>query len=182
MTSPPAPVALPQHAGIHIESLMFGYGKQPLFTHFNASLQQAGIYGLFGRNGSGKSTLLKILAGLLAPHAGRVDVLGYVPRQRAAEFLCQMYILPEEFHLPNLTPDSLRRTHAGFYPRFSAALFGIYLHELDVPANQTFGPMSLDVNAMVQIEKMEHAECILCGTCVDGCSKKAIRYSFSAGK
>ncbi|MBP5984833.1 MAG: ATP-binding cassette domain-containing protein [Brachymonas sp.] len=143
MTSPPAPVALPQHAGIHIESLMFGYGKQPLFTHFNASLQQAGIYGLFGRNGSGKSTLLKILAGLLAPHAGRVDVLGYVPRQRAAEFLCQMYILPEEFHLPNLTPDSLRRTHAGFYPRFSAALFGIYLHELDVPANQTFGAMSL---------------------------------------
>ena len=42
-------------------------------------------------------------------------------------------------------------------------------------------PMSLDVNAMVQIEKMEHAECILCGTCVDNCSKKAIRYSFSRG-
>jgi ferredoxin-type protein NapH len=43
-------------------------------------------------------------------------------------------------------------------------------------------PMSLDVNAMVQAEKMEHVECILCGTCVDNCSKKAIRYSFSAGK
>ncbi len=43
-------------------------------------------------------------------------------------------------------------------------------------------PMSLDVNAMVQIEAMEHAECILCGTCVDNCSQKAIRYSFSAGK
>ena len=43
-------------------------------------------------------------------------------------------------------------------------------------------PMSLNVNAMVQAEKMEHAECILCGTCVDNCSKEAIRYSFSAGK
>ena len=43
-------------------------------------------------------------------------------------------------------------------------------------------PMSLDVNAMVQVEKMENLECILCGTCVDGCAKKAIRYSFSAGK
>jgi ferredoxin-type protein NapH len=43
-------------------------------------------------------------------------------------------------------------------------------------------PMSLDVNAMVQMEKMEHPECILCGTCVDNCSKKAIRYSFSAEK
>jgi len=43
-------------------------------------------------------------------------------------------------------------------------------------------PMSLDVNAMVQAEKMEHAECILRGTCVDNCTKKAIRYTFSAGK
>jgi ferredoxin len=42
--------------------------------------------------------------------------------------------------------------------------------------------MSLNVNGMVQIEKMEHAERILCGTCVDNCAQKAIRYSFSAGK
>ena len=43
-------------------------------------------------------------------------------------------------------------------------------------------PMSLDVNAMVQVERMENLECILCGTCVDNCSKSAIRYSFSGGK
>ena len=43
-------------------------------------------------------------------------------------------------------------------------------------------PMSLDVNGMVQTGKMEHPECILCGTCVDNCAKHAIRYSFSAGK
>lgn len=42
-------------------------------------------------------------------------------------------------------------------------------------------PMSLDVNAMVQVEQMENTECILCGTCVDNCSKSAIRYSFSGG-
>ena len=43
-------------------------------------------------------------------------------------------------------------------------------------------PMSLDVNAMVQLQRMEQAECILCGTCVDNCAKNAIRYSFSAGR
>jgi ferredoxin-type protein NapH len=43
-------------------------------------------------------------------------------------------------------------------------------------------PMSLDVNAMVQAGRMENPDCILCGTCVDNCSKKVIRYSFSGGK
>jgi polyferredoxin len=42
-------------------------------------------------------------------------------------------------------------------------------------------PMSLDVNAMVRERKMENTECILCGTCVDNCAKKVIRYSFSRG-
>lgn len=43
-------------------------------------------------------------------------------------------------------------------------------------------PMSLDVNAMVHSGDMENRECILCGTCVDTCAQKAIRYSFSSSK
>ena len=40
-------------------------------------------------------------------------------------------------------------------------------------------PMSLDVHTMVKSGRMENSECILCGSCIDGCNKKAIRYSFS---
>jgi ferredoxin-type protein NapH len=43
-------------------------------------------------------------------------------------------------------------------------------------------PMSLDVNAMVHKENMENSECILCGSCVDGCKTNAIIYRFNAGK
>ena len=43
-------------------------------------------------------------------------------------------------------------------------------------------PMSLDVTSMVQAEKMENSECVLCGMCIDHCASKAIRYTFSAGK
>lgn len=43
-------------------------------------------------------------------------------------------------------------------------------------------PMSLPVHDMVTAGRMEHDECILCGTCVDNCSQSAIRFTFSAGK
>jgi len=39
-------------------------------------------------------------------------------------------------------------------------------------------PMSLPVEEMVNSGKMESTECILCGTCIDGCKNEAIRYTF----
>jgi len=39
-------------------------------------------------------------------------------------------------------------------------------------------PMSLPVENMVEQEQMENAECILCGTCIDGCNRGAITYTF----
>ncbi len=38
--------------------------------------------------------------------------------------------------------------------------------------------MSLNVNAMVQKQSMENSECILCGKCVEGCPKGAIKFAF----
>lgn len=42
-------------------------------------------------------------------------------------------------------------------------------------------PMSLPVENMVARQTMEHVECILCGTCADGCCQGAIRYTFGRG-
>ena len=39
-------------------------------------------------------------------------------------------------------------------------------------------PMSLPVERMVKTNKMENTECILCGTCIDGCEFNVIKFSF----
>ncbi|MFC0676035.1 ABC transporter ATP-binding protein [Brachybacterium hainanense] len=49
-------------------------------------VQSGQILALTGRNGSGKTTLLRVLAGLLAPTAGQVAVLGRVPDERDRRF------------------------------------------------------------------------------------------------
>jgi ferredoxin-type protein NapH len=43
-------------------------------------------------------------------------------------------------------------------------------------------PMSLPVEEMVKTKKMENSECVLCGTCVDGCKSSAINFSFKLKK
>ncbi len=43
--------------------------------------------GFLGPNGAGKTTTLKLLAGLLHPSAGTIEVAGFTPASRAPEFL-----------------------------------------------------------------------------------------------
>ena len=128
---------------ITVSNLQFQYGRKRIYDNFSLNLSEPGVYGLFGRNGSGKSTLLKMLSGLLFPQQGSIDVLGFSPAQRHPDFLEQIYILPEEFHLPNISLASLLGTHAPFYPRFSAHDFSQYLSTFELPLRTNFDAMSL---------------------------------------
>ncbi|KFN49933.1 ATP-binding cassette domain-containing protein [Arenimonas composti] len=128
---------------IQIDDLQFGYRRSRLYDGFRLQIDRPGVYGLFGRNGSGKSTLLKLLAGLLFPERGRIVVNGREPRRRHPDFLAAMHLVPEEFHLPDVTPTQLAKVHAGFYPRFSRDAFAAYLHEFELAGDHRFGEMSL---------------------------------------
>ncbi|MGH8500025.1 MAG: ATP-binding cassette domain-containing protein, partial [Methylococcales bacterium] len=128
---------------IHIENLSFEYRKTKLYQQFNLKLSEPGVYGVFGRNGSGKSTLLKLLAGLLFPQKGNIDVRGFSPAKRHPEFLAQIYIVPEEFHLPNLTARQLAKSQSVFYPKFSHETFTEYLAIFEISDKQSFDEMSL---------------------------------------
>jgi len=128
---------------ILLDDVSFAYRRNVLYHDFSLQLSEPGVYGVFGRNGSGKSTLLKLLAGLLFPAKGRIVVRGHQPRQRHPDFLSQVYIVPEEFHLPDLSPAQLGKDHAAFYPKFSASAFGDYLALFEVPERTRFGRMSL---------------------------------------
>ncbi|MCH8620544.1 ATP-binding cassette domain-containing protein [Undibacterium sp. TS12] len=128
---------------IKVTQLQFDYGRKRVYDDFSLTLDKPGVYGLFGRNGSGKSTLLKILSGLLFPHGGQVEVLGYKPAARQPAFLEQVYVVPEEFHLPDISLAVLHKTQAPFYPRFSGSDFLKYADIFEIPRDKGFAAMSL---------------------------------------
>ena len=76
----------------------------------NLSLRvpRGSIYGFLGRNGSGKTTAIKILAGLIKPTSGSVQVLGRTPFDFTTEdrqkigYVSEKQILPAVFTVGKL--------------------------------------------------------------------------------
>lgn len=127
---------------IKIQDLHFAYRKKKVFTGLSLSLAPGHIYGLLGKNGTGKSTLLRNIAGLLFPDEGEVTVLNYKPSDRSPQFLQELFIVSEEFYLPNLSIEKFLACNVPFYPKFNMEQFQTYLKEFDIPLDNKLQQMS----------------------------------------
>lgn len=100
------------------------------------------IYGLLGKNGAGKTTLLRLMAGLLFPAEGSVQVLGHRPSDRTPDFLAEVMFIPEELYVPNITIPLYEKLYAPFYPKFDHAQFQHFLNEFEVDAQAQLRKLS----------------------------------------
>ena len=105
---------------LYAKEITYSYGRRlaPVLCGLNLHLAPGHIYGLLGSNGTGKSTLLYLLCGLLRPQSGRVSFGGVDVIRRCPDVLSEMFLVPEEFELPNMSLGAYVRLNAPFYPRF----------------------------------------------------------------
>ncbi|MEJ7646079.1 MAG: ABC transporter ATP-binding protein [Chryseolinea sp.] len=128
---------------IIIDKIAFSYPeKRDVFDSLDLTLSGGNIYGLLGKNGAGKSTLLKLIAGLLFPAKGNLDVLGFRPSDRYPNFLREIFILNEEFFLPSISLREYTMLYSPFYPRFNEIRFEEYLHGFGLDKNQKLSTLS----------------------------------------
>ncbi len=127
---------------ITISDLHFSYRRKPVLSGLNLRLQPGYIYGLLGPNGSGKSTLLKNLAGLLFPQQGQVYFDNSVPGKRKPFFLQQLFLVPEEFHVPSIKIGQWVRHQSAFYPLWSQQSFDRTLQEFEIPRDIRLNELS----------------------------------------
>lgn len=127
---------------IRIQNLSFAYKKKPVFHELNLQFEPGHVYGLLGKNGTGKSSLLRNIAGLLSPQKGSITVNGFTPFERLPVFLEDVFMVPEEFYLPDISVPDFIRHYVPFYPRFNHERFRNYIAIFDIPADSTLQNMS----------------------------------------
>ena len=128
---------------ITIKELSFNYGKKKrLFNDFSLNLEDGRIIGLLGKNGAGKSTLLKLIAGILAPQKGEVDVNGYKPFGRDPNFLTDIYMIPEEFVLPSVSISNYLKALIPLYRSFDKEKLYTIFEQFELNASDHLSRLS----------------------------------------
>ena len=130
---------------IQIKDIDFRYpgSKHLVFRDFSLELKENNIYGLLGKNGTGKSTLLYLISGLLRQQQGTILVDGISAQDRRAEMLKDIFMVPEEFELPNVSLATYVKMNQGFYPNFSQEVLDHCLKDFDLPLSLKLNELSM---------------------------------------
>lgn len=127
---------------IQLQNLSFAYKKKLILNELTLDFEPGHVYGLLGKNGTGKSSLLRNIAGLLRPKRGSIKVNGHTPFDRLPLFLEEVFMVPEEFYLPDVPVSNFIEYHAPFYPRFEAEQFRKYISVFEITEDNTLQNMS----------------------------------------
>jgi ABC-type multidrug transport system ATPase subunit len=107
-------VATADHLAIRTTDLTRRFGRQTAVDGVDLAVPRGAVYGFLGPNGSGKTTTIRLLLGLMAPHAGTIEILGGSMPRAARDVLPRVGTLVEgpAFHPYLSGRDNLRRLDA----------------------------------------------------------------------
>jgi ABC-2 type transport system ATP-binding protein len=82
-----------------LEGLRKEFGPVAALGGISAELPRGLILGLLGPDGAGKTTLIRLLAGLMEPTAGTIEVLGRSPLAEGGHTQAEVGYMPQRFGL-----------------------------------------------------------------------------------
>jgi len=82
------------NTAVFVSSVTFNYGRLTVVDTLSLDIPRGQAFGLLGPNGAGKTTLIRLLAGLLKPVAGSIELLGERLSRRHSPLIGYMPQLP----------------------------------------------------------------------------------------
>ena len=130
-------------AAIRTENLVKRYGRTPVLDGLCMEVPEGAIYALVGPNGAGKTTTIHTLLNLIAPTAGRCEVLGVDSRRLGAPDFARIGYVSENEKLPGwMRVSEFLDYLKPFYPTWDAALAAELLRQFDLPAERKLKELS----------------------------------------
>jgi len=105
-------------SSIATEGLTRRFGNLAAVDGIDLRVAPGQFFGFLGPNGAGKSTTIKMLTGLLAPSAGRIEILGIDLNAHAVEVKRQIGVVPEGMAL-------FGRLTGGEFLSFAGRMYGL---------------------------------------------------------
>jgi ABC-2 type transport system ATP-binding protein len=102
---------------IRLSGLVKRYGKFTAVDGIDLEVRKGELFGLLGPNGAGKTTSIRMIAGILRPTAGMVEVGGFDVQRQPLEAKHRMGYIPDR-------PFVYDKLTGGEFLRFAAALYG----------------------------------------------------------
>ncbi len=131
---------------IHVQELCKSFQQKPILTDLNFHLDAGDRMALLGPNGSGKTLLIKILATLIKPTSGSIELAGYDATKDIRAVRPLIGYIPETFEgYPNLSIQE--------YLEFFAAAYKIEKGQRTTGIQDVLDLMDL---ARLRDEKIEH--------------------------
>lgn len=128
---------------ITLKELSFSYSrKKEVLDRINLEVGSGHICGLLGKNGEGKTTLLNLLSGQIFPDQGSCLVLEEIPSERNARILQQIFLLPEEISMPEVTAIEYIKMYAPFYPTFRDDICKACVESFEINLSDRLSKMS----------------------------------------
>ena len=93
------------HADVWLSDVSAGYAERVALEGVTIAVEAGTLLAVVGPNGAGKSTLLKVMAGLLRPWQGRVEVLGAAPGREARRVAYVPQAETVDWHFPVTVHD-----------------------------------------------------------------------------
>jgi ABC-2 type transport system ATP-binding protein len=106
---------------IALHDLVKTYGQFTAVDGVSLDVQPGEIHGFLGPNGAGKTTTLRMIAGLLKPTSGRIEVNGHDLSKDPESAKASLGFIPDR-------PYIYEKLTAGEFLRFHGGLFGLNGH------------------------------------------------------
>ncbi|HWL23239.1 MAG TPA: ABC transporter ATP-binding protein [Ureibacillus sp.] len=134
---------------MEVQQLSFRYNRKTVLERLTFSIPKGQIIGLIGENGSGKSTLLKLMAGILTPTSGTIEMNDEKVTRRQTNKIA--YLPDIDLFYEKLKGDEVFAFYQSQFNDFSIDKAKEVASFLQVPTNMRLGSLSKGNRARVKL-------------------------------